>query len=331
MHGLKIRSILNDRRQGMSYRAIAKKHGISPARAHAIVKDHGLEVDRIRLPHPPRGHRAKSLSDFTASALVAVVKVMHYSTSRLLGLMAPFIADLQRHGENPDCASMCQRTVQRVLNKAGVGRGFQNSFLYAPGTLVIHGVPITWRQRQDGPTHRAVLLCLADAYTGFAFIHAYERIKDVSLYAKVYEFEQRYQAPITQVILSTEYLASGNHDRIVATAIKKSADELRQDLYRDRTDDNQDIPIFLDVPTPRICRPAELPGIYDDVRSLNKVLSAQIDHYNRAMRPPLAGKRVPPDVAELTPAKRLWSILDKMPNKTYTSERTFKRKILFSK
>lgn len=219
------------------------------------------------------------------------------------------------------------RTVQRSLDRGGVGKAFQLKAPRVPGTLVIHSIPILWRKEDGAPPRRSMLLCIAEANTGFAFLNGYERIKDVSLYSKIGAFEKRFQAPIVNVVVCTERGGSGAGEKIIATAIRKPVVDLLGELVRDRVE-GQDFEISADDPTPRMASSVEIPGVFESMDHLNKTLHKLVDYYNRGYGP--YGKKQPHGMSCFAPAEFLWRIVGPLTDKAYTRKATFYRKIKFS-
>jgi hypothetical protein len=326
----KIRSVLRDRSQGMSYRKLTAKHGVPASTIHGWVKEFGTEGSAVRRSKPHGKHRPKVLADLTIEVLVAAAKVTRYDTGRLMELLSPFIVELQRIGGKPKSLEVCKRTVQRELNAAGVGSGYQYRYLYDAGTVVIHGMPIRWQQIDTEEPRKGHMLCIVERNSGFAYFHAFTQIKDKSLYEHIDEFQKRHQAPINQLIISRELQRTVNPVEPVATIIRKSADELWGEICDARRPLAIGIDILVDDPTPRRAAALQLPGLYVDIDMLNEQLHRLADRFNGEKRKQLEGKRISPEYAKLTPNERLWEILRSYPAKSYYMEKTFRKKVRFS-
>lgn len=305
-HGKIIKAILREIDGKETYRKIAEKHKVSIGSISAWVQKYTAEkVWRQKVKKPGR---PVALSDLASEVLIVAAKVTRYDTRRLLSLLSPFFTMLQKQGGKREDVSL--RTVQRALDEAGVGKGYQTRGEWPPGTMVLHAFPVTWRQAGEQKPRRDQLLCIAERSTGFAYFHALSQIKTESLYKHIDEFLYRYQSEIVQVILATEEYCAGNAEtKRQATAIEVDHEKLRGQLIEDRTEGSDVVQILSGKATRRRQKALPIPGEYSDRNALNEALRKAADSFNQAQRLPVLNSDKEYCDANSSPLDRLWQLV----------------------
>lgn len=323
-HGKKIKAVLRAKDTDLSYREIAEKHKVSIGSISVWAKEY--DVNNVRRKNTQKPGRPKALASLTSEVMIAAAKMSRYDTGKLVGLLSPFFQSLQEMGGKGNDADVSMRTLQRVLDAACVGKGYQVKKEWHKGTLVLHSVPITWRQEGKKELRRDRLLCIAERHTGFAYFHAYTQVKDASLYMQVGEFAKRYQGKVTQVIVATEQVrVSETETKRLATVIGMPHNKLRKQLLDDRTELYRTAEVKIGTPTKRRLEALPIPGNHKDMDSLNKQLHKAADLYNREKRQPFRLKGMKKEVLTLAPIEKLW-----LQVKRAKKRETFMRNIRFS-
>lgn len=306
-HGKTIKAILReikkDRKGSATYRTIAEKYGVSIGSISAWVREY--KAEKVRRKKERKPGRPTALSDLASEVLIVAAKISRYDTKRLLSLLSPFFTMFQEQGDKRESVSL--RTVQRALDEAGVGKGYQTKREWPPGTMVLHAIPLTWRQAGEQEPRRDQLLCIAERSTGFAYFHAIPQIKTESLYKHIDEFLYRYQSEIVQVILATEEFCAGNAEtKRQATAIEVDHEKLRGQLIEDRTEGSDVVKILSGKATRRRQKALPIPGEYSDRNALNETLRKAADSFNQAQRLPVLNSDKECCDSSSSPLDRLW-------------------------
>lgn len=330
-HGTTIRAALIARKNGKSFREIAKKYSTSISTIYEWVKLYGLEARKIRTKKALASGRPPLLSKLTKEVIILLAKMTRYNTSRLYELLLPFLGSLQRLGGSKWNGTISLRTIKRVLNDAEVGTGYQSKIIDEPGTFVAHGVSIHWKQVGNSQLQKYYLLCLCERNSGIIYCHAYKQIKDDSLYKRINELEKIYQARVKKIIFATERQKSGTDPKRIATIIRRLYNAERKILKKDRTKKYKNLRIISGTATIRRMTAIPMPRRYSSIERLNKVLHIFADRYNGTERPLMSDKKMPEEDKELMPYNRLWRVVEKFPDKSYYTKQTFLKKVKFPK
>lgn len=196
------------------------------------------------------------------------------------------------------------------------------------GTVVLHGIPIRWRQGENRTLKRGFMLCIVERYTGFACFCAYTHIKSESLYKRINLFADKYQAPIHKIVMTTRTIESSDGKKRVSTIMRVPYDEFYQQLEDDKDVDARNINVVATAPGKGKPTTIVIPGSYDGIDCLNKHLAEMSDCFNKTQRLP-QGRILQIEGENYCPRARLWELVNRIEFKDFNSRKTFVKRSRF--
>ena len=275
-----------------------------------------------------RPGRPAVLAKLTRQILLNAALVSRYDFNRLMSVIGPFVGMLQQIEGTKSQVS--EKTLKRYWDSS-----IKSKLIVAPlknppraGTVVLHGIPIRWRQGEVGTLKRGFMLCIVERYTGFTYFCAYTQIKHESLYKRINLFADKYQAPIHKIVMTTRAIESSDGKKRVSTIMRVPYDEFCQHLENDRDVDAQNIKVVVTAPSEGKPTTIVIPGSYDGIDHLNKYLVEIADCYNKTQRLP-QGKIIQIKGENYCPRARLWSLVSRIEFKDFNCRKTFVKRSRF--
>jgi hypothetical protein len=289
-------AVLTRLQAGQTFRQISAELGISPGSVTNIRQSQRPEANEVK--------RKRKLSAKVQEVLIQAAWISRYPTKLICALLAPFIPELPTESSNAGsvAGSVSSKTVQRLLDAAGVGTDYQDSCWEKAESLVLHRISVVWNRQGEWVSGQ--MLCLFERHTGVFNLQVATEITWGGLSQQVDMFVRRYhKIALQRVVLTQEYDNANSSDitpRAVVMPVATS--EVKKTLRADIKQMNSMI-FKKGIPVLTRNTPIELPGEHDTLESLNKVLRGKIAEYKQKARDRIVWKKGYEE--EISPVKRM--------------------------